>query len=122
MVSLGKRYSGCYLPCHLTSRTDWLIYRKWWHTLSNPDDSIPVLIYHKSGEAMSVMNNIINPVTTFYSEKFGDYPFVKIGFATLTAMFPWGGMENQTMVNLMPGGYSDEDLVSHEHSTSGLVT
>jgi aminopeptidase N len=55
-------------------------------------------------------------MTNFYAEKFGDYPFEKIGFATLNGSFPWGGMENQSMVNLMPGGYSNEDLIAHEHS------
>lgn len=92
------------------------IHTKYWKKLSDPTDSIPVLIYHRDSENLAGIDSTILPMTDFYSQKFGDYPFEKIGFATLNGSFPWGGMENQTMVNLMPGGYSDVNLVAHEHS------
>jgi aminopeptidase N len=92
------------------------VHKKYWHRLSNPADSIPVLIYYKTGENIAGIDSTILPMTDFFSGKFGDYPFEKIGFATLNSSFPWGGMENQTLVNLMPGGYSDLNLIAHEHS------
>lgn len=100
----------------LTSKVNFLIQKSWWHDPSDPSDSVPVRIYYKTGEGLTTINNVLTPVTDFYSEKFGTYPFEKIGFATLNASFAWGGMENQTMVNLKPGGYNDADLIAHEHS------
>jgi len=100
----------------LSSKNNFLIHKGFWHKLSNPDDSIPIVLYYKSGENLSTINGILTPLTDFYSEKFGDYALEKIGFATLNSSFPWGGMENQTMVNLMPGGYSNASLIAHEHS------
>ncbi len=99
-----------------TSAVNFQLHTLYWHKLSNPTDSIPVRIYYKPGENLSVIDSTIIPLTNFYSKKFGDYPFEKIGFATLNGSFPWGGMENQSMVNLMPGGYGDANLVAHEHS------
>jgi len=100
----------------ISSRNNFLKQTGYWHKLSDPNDSVPVILYYKSGENLSIINEILTPLTDFYSEKFGDYALEKIGFATLNASFPWGGMENQTMVNLMPGGYSNESLIAHEHS------
>ncbi|MEI8226581.1 MAG: M1 family aminopeptidase, partial [Bacteroidota bacterium] len=100
----------------ITSKVGFLINNTWWKHLDDPNDSIPVLFYYKSGEVLVTANNLIKPLTDFFSEKFGEYPFKKIGFATLNSAFPWGGMENQTMVNLQPGGYTQEDLIAHEHS------
>ncbi len=99
-----------------TSGVNFQIHTKYWHKLSNPADSVPVRIYYKANENLAMVDSTIIPLTDFYSEKFGDYPFEKIGFATLNGTFPWAGMENQSMVNLMPGGYSDNSLIAHEHS------
>jgi aminopeptidase N len=100
----------------LCSKTNWGRNETWWHKPGNPTDSVPIWLYYKSGENISNAQAKIPLITDCYSEKFGDYPLNKIGFATLTTTFPWGGMENQTMVNLMPGGYSDTYLLAHEHS------
>lgn len=100
----------------ITSSLNFNVHTKYWHKLSDPADSIPVRLYYKANENLAVIDSIINPLTDFFSGKFGDYPFEKIGFATLNGSFPWGGMENQSMVNLMPGGYNDINLVAHEHS------
>ncbi|MEI7723545.1 MAG: M1 family aminopeptidase [Bacteroidota bacterium] len=99
-----------------TSSVNFQIHTKYWHKLSKPDDSIPVKIYYKSGEKLAIADSTIIPITNYFAERFGDYPFEKIGFATLNSSFAWGGMENQSMVNLMPGGYDDANLIAHEHS------
>jgi len=100
----------------ITSSVEFLIHTLYWHKLSNPGDSIPVRIYYKPGENLRIVDSLITPLTNFYSEKFGDYPFEKIGFATLNSAFPWGGMENQGMVNFRPGAYSNPGLIAHEHA------
>ncbi|MGA7160194.1 MAG: M1 family aminopeptidase, partial [Bacteroidota bacterium] len=89
-----------------------------WKKISNPSDSIPILFYWNAGESVALLDDIetkIVPMTTYYSTLFGEYPFEKGGFATIAqgAGFIWGGMENQTLVSLEPGGWN-EDLVSHE--------
>jgi aminopeptidase N len=100
----------------LTSKAGFSIRKRFWHHLDNPDDSIPMCFYYLSGENIANADSVVPSITGFYSAKFGEYPFVKIGFATLNNTFPWGGMENQTMVNLLPGGYGDNSLLAHEHS------
>jgi len=100
----------------LTSKSACLIDRSYWHNPENPDDSVPSLLYYRSGENIVNARQNVLDITDFYSEKFGRYPFGKIGFCTLNALFAWGGMENQTMVNLMPGGFLDVSLIAHEHS------
>jgi aminopeptidase N len=99
-----------------TSSVNFRIHSKYWHSSDNPGDSIPIRIYHKPGENLAVIDTSIIPITNFFSEKFGNYPFEKIGFATLNSAFQWGGMENQSMVNLRPGGYGNANLIAHEHS------
>ncbi|MEI6455813.1 MAG: M1 family aminopeptidase [bacterium] len=100
----------------ISSKVGFLIHKGFWHTLSEPNDSIPYLLYYKPNENIGITDSILAPITDFYSEIFGDYALEKIGFSTLNGSFPWGGMENQTMVNLMPGGYANGDLIAHEHS------
>jgi aminopeptidase N len=99
-----------------TSSINFQVHKKYWHKLSDPSDSIPVRIYYKTGENLAIIDSSIIPMTNFFAEKFGEYPFEKIGFATLNSSFTWGGMENQSMVNLMPTGYNDVNLIAHEHS------
>ena len=100
----------------ITSKAGFAITKKYWHPQDNPSDSIPLRLYYTPGEDVANAMNVVPLITNFYSTKFGEYPFQKIGFATLNSSFPWGGMENQTMVNLMPGGYSNNSLMAHEHS------
>jgi aminopeptidase N len=54
-------------------------------------------------------------MTTFYSQKFGEYPFEKGGFAYVpsSAGFPWAGMENQTLITMYAW---QEQLAAHEYS------
>ena len=98
-----------------TAYTGWNISETWWTNIYDPNDSIPIWLYKKPNEIITNALEKIPLMTDFYAQKFGPYPFEKIGFATITS-FPWAGMENQTMVNLKPGGYNDEPLIAHEHS------
>jgi aminopeptidase N len=99
----------------ITSKLNFDLNIIYWHLPDNPNDSIPIRFYFKSPENPMAMEQVIIPMSTFYSEKFGVYPFEKIGFATLSSAFPWGGMENQTMINLQSNGWQ-EGLISHEFS------
>ncbi|MEI7661494.1 MAG: M1 family aminopeptidase [Bacteroidota bacterium] len=100
----------------LTSKVNFIIHTRYWHKLSSSTDSIPVMAYYKAGESMAVIDTVLGPATDFFSGRFGNYPFEKIGFATLNNQFSWGGMENQTMVNLMPGAYNNAEIIVHEHA------
>jgi aminopeptidase N len=102
----------------MTGKVEYNLDKEYWRKLSNPNDSIPVLFYWNSGEDTSSLKNIetiILPMATHYSTLFGEYPFEKIGLATIApgAGFIWGGMENQTLISLEPNSWN-EDLVSHE--------
>ncbi len=98
-----------------TSYNNWNINVSYWNNIYDPNDSIPIWLYKKPTENITNALEKIPLLTDFYAEKFGVYPFTKIGFATITT-FPWAGMENQTMVNLQPNGYNNESLIAHEHS------
>ena len=90
----------------------------YWHKISNPNDSVPIRFYWNAGENQTNLNNIknkIGPMTTYFSQKFGEHPFEKNGFATLNSQFSWGGMENQTLTSLCPNCWT-ENLVSHEYA------
>ena len=97
----------------LTSKANYNLDIVYWHKLSNPADSVPMRFYYNQGEDPSAMEAIISPMTDFYSEKFGEHPFEKNGFATLNNQFAWGGMENQTLTSLCPDCWQ-ESLVAHE--------
>ncbi len=100
----------------LTSKINFLIHKRYWLNPASPSDSIPIMAYYKNGESMVLFDSIIGPATTYFSSRFGRYPFEKIGFATLNNSFAWGGMENQSMVNLMPGAYNNAEIFVHEHA------
>jgi len=97
----------------MTGKVNYNLDIVYWPKLSNPNDSIPARFYFNSGENISAAKTRIIPMTTFYSQKFGEYPFEKIGFATLSNQFPWGGMENQTLISLCTNCWGDA-LMSHE--------
>jgi aminopeptidase N len=97
----------------ITASTNYNLDIVYWHKPSNPYDSIPFRFYYAPGEDPSHIENIIVPITNYYSQMFGEHPFEKNGFAS-THNAPWtGGMENQTLTTLMNAMW-DEDLVSHE--------
>jgi aminopeptidase N len=99
----------------ITSKTDFSLDINYWHKLYHPAVSIPVRFYFQSGQIPDSIEAAIGPMTDYYSRLFGEYPFEKIGFAALNGSFQWGGMENQTMINLTTNGWH-EGLVSHEFS------
>jgi aminopeptidase N len=86
-----------------------------WIDPSNPNDTLPIRFYYNSGENITAAKQRIIPLTTYFSQTFGEHPFEKNGFATLNNQFPWGGMENQTLTSLCPGCWG-EYLMAHEYS------
>lgn len=77
---------------------------------------IQIRFYWQKGETRFNLDNVKNKVTKMldlFSKMYGDYPFEKLGFATLNREFIWGGMENQTMITLCPDCWT-EDLICHE--------
>lgn len=75
-----------------------------------------VRFYWQNGETNFNINNIkskIGKMLDMLSEKYGDYPFEKLAFATTNRDFLWGGMENQTIITLCPDCWT-EDLAIHE--------
>lgn len=97
----------------LTGKTGYAIDIIYWHKLSNPNDSIPIRFYHNAGQNISPVKNVMNAMTTYFSQSFGEHPFEKNGFAYVSnsAGFGWGGMENQTLTTLNSWG---ENLAAHE--------
>jgi aminopeptidase N len=86
-----------------------------WINPSTLTDTIPIRFYYNAGENIAPIKQIIVPMTTYYSQKFGDHPFEKNGFAALNSQFPWGGMENQTLTSICPNCWS-ENLIAHEYA------
>jgi aminopeptidase N len=99
----------------ITSSTGFSLDIIYWHKLYHPADSIPARFYFQSGQIPDSIESAIGTMTDYYSRLFGEYPFEKIGFATLNGSFQWGGMENQSMINLATKGWQ-EGLVTHEFS------
>ncbi|HRY32244.1 MAG TPA: M1 family aminopeptidase [Bacteroidales bacterium] len=86
----------------------------YWTNPANPGaPPTPIRFYYNQGENPSQMKALIGDVCSLFSEKFGEHPFEKNGFATLNNQFSWGGMENQTLTSLCPGCWY-ESLIVHE--------
>lgn len=99
----------------LSGKVNYILDIVYWPKISNPLDSVPIRFYYNSGENPSSIKQKIIPMTTYYSQKFGEHPFEKNGFATLNNQFTWGGMENQTLTSLCPNCWG-ENLISHEYA------
>ncbi len=76
-------------------------------------DTLPIRFYSNPGENTSQAKALIVPLGNFFSSMFGEHPFEKDGFATLSPQFMWGGMENQTLTSLCPGCWQS-GLIAHE--------
>jgi len=77
---------------------------------------IPVRFYYQSTDDVKKLDLMISRVPKmldYFSGVFGNYPFEKLGLATVDSHFPWGGMENQTLITLCPNCWTD-DLLAHE--------
>ncbi|MEO8512438.1 MAG: M1 family aminopeptidase [Ignavibacteria bacterium] len=100
----------------MTGKVNYNLNIVYWHKLSNPADSVPMRFYFNAGENPASMQNIIGPMTTYYSQRFGEMGFEKNGFTTAPSSgFTWGGMENQTLTTLCANCWS-ENLISHEYA------
>jgi len=86
-----------------------------WVNPSNPNDTLPIRFYYNAGENITAAKQRIIPLTTYFSQTFGEHPFEKNGFATLNDQFPWGGMENQTLTSLCTNCWG-EYLMAHEYA------
>jgi len=112
---ISKEPVATYLTV-LTGKVNYNVNIVYWQKLSNPSDSVPIRFYFNSGENPNNIKNLIGSMTTYFSQKFGEYAFEKNGFATAPAPgFTWGGMENQTLTTLCAGCWT-ENLVSHEYA------
>ncbi|MDQ3194091.1 MAG: M1 family metallopeptidase [Bacteroidota bacterium] len=79
-------------------------------------EDMEIRFYWQNGETNFNLTNIKNKVgkmLDLFSKLYGEYPFEKLAFATTNKDFPWGGMENQTLVTLCPDCWSEE-LICHE--------
>ena len=98
----------------MTAKVNYNLNIVYWHKYLNPADSIQMRFYYNSGENPQNIMNIINNMTTYYSSKYGQYPFEKGGFTTAPSSgFVWGGMENQTLITFCPNCWQ-ANLTSHE--------
>jgi aminopeptidase N len=82
------------------------------------EQNLYVRYYWNKGENQSKLNNIkrvLPKILGYYSSLFGEYPFEKVGFATLNDQLSFGGMENQTIISLCPDCW-DESIIAHELS------
>jgi aminopeptidase N len=99
----------------MTGNTTFNIATVKWPRLSNPLDSVPIRLYYNPGNSYAWTLNNISDMTTYFSQKFGEMPFEKNGFATGGSGFVWGGMENQTLTTLCSSCW-DQSTVSHEYA------
>ncbi len=99
----------------ITSKVNYNLDIVYWPKISNPNELVPIRFYYNDGENPAYIESIIGTMTTWFSQHFCEHPFEKNGFATIPQLFPWGGMENQTLTSLCPGCWS-ESLVAHEYA------
>lgn len=78
--------------------------------------NIPIRYYWNQGENvknLKEIESIIPTMLNLYSRLLGNFPFEKVGFATLNDQFSFGGMENQTIISLCPDCW-EKGLIAHE--------
>jgi aminopeptidase N len=99
----------------ISAKVDYFLDIVQWLPPSNPSAPVPIRFYWNPGESAGVENikTKILPMTDLYSRLFGEHPFEKNGFATLSKDFHWAGMENQTLTSLCPNCWG-ESLIAHE--------
>lgn len=77
------------------------------------DEVLPIRFYYNPGENPTAMKQMIVPLANYFYSIFGDHPFEKDGFATLSPQFSWGGMENQSLTSLCPNCWN-AGYITHE--------
>ncbi|MDD5571402.1 MAG: M1 family aminopeptidase, partial [Bacteroidales bacterium] len=84
----------------IASGVNYNIQKFYWHKISNPNDSIPVMFYYKNGEDISLTKNIVDSMIDCFSNLFGEYPFEKLYYVSVSPndIFRWWNMGNQTLV------------------------
>ena len=93
-------------------------YVLWQDTFYGTEDTIPVLIYVRPGDSGKVSASFANIKTTlhFFEEKFGPYPFDRVGYVGTSI----GAMEHATNIAYphfaIDGTLSFESLYTHELS------
>jgi aminopeptidase N len=97
----------------ISSRVNYNLDIVYWTKPGPPYDTLPIRFYYNPGENPSQIKNMIIPMADYYYSLFGDHPFEKDGFATLSPQFSWGGMENQSLTSLCPGCWYSS-LIAHE--------
>lgn len=97
----------------MSARRDWNLDIVYWDRPSTPGEPMPIRFYYNPGENPNNMKQIVPQMADYFSEKYGEHPFEKDGFASLNNEFAWGGMENQTLTSICPGCWY-ESLICHE--------
>jgi aminopeptidase N len=90
----------------------------YWQDPENSSIRIPIRFYWNDREETAgkkYIESTIPEVLNYFTKIFGEYPFEKVGFATAGngTGFPWGGMENQSIITLCYNCW-DESTVVHE--------
>ncbi len=96
----------------ITAKKDYHKYTMYW---TRPSDGaqIPFVYYFGDDEPFITTMAKVNNMAYYFSNRYGEYPFTKSGFATANDEFTWGGMENQTLTTLCYNCWS-ESLMVHE--------
>jgi len=104
------------VPTYLTvisAKVGWNLDIVYWDRPSTPGDPMPIRFYYNDGENPTYIEQQVPLMADYFSESYGEHPFEKDGFATLSNEFTWGGMENQTLTSLCTGCWG-ESLITHE--------
>jgi len=104
------------VPTYLTvisAKVGWNLDIVYWDRPSTPGEPMPIRFYYNDGENPTYIEQQVPLMADYFSESYGEHPFEKDGFATLSNEFTWGGMENQTLTSLCTGCWG-ESLITHE--------
>jgi len=113
MVNWKSRDSISTYLISMVAKVNYQLDFAYWNKISNPSEKVPIYFYYNQGENVDNAKVLLPEMFQFFSEKFGEHPFEKNGFATLNSEFSWGGMENQTLTSLCTNCWT-ESLLAHE--------
>ncbi|MDP4199244.1 MAG: M1 family aminopeptidase [Bacteroidota bacterium] len=121
---VSDRPIATYLMC--ASASTWAEWRDYYHRVSNPLDSVPVVYFawpadYAATDTTGIAHNAryafrnTPGMLEAFSRLFGEYPFLQYGQVPVQP-FGYGGMEHQTMTtidrSILHG--RDEDVIAHE--------